>query len=96
MRDASTVIEGRNAVLEALRSGKPVDRVFILAKSYDGPIRTIVREAKKRDCILSFVDKKRLDEISETGKHQGAIAYIAAYSYSTVEDILALDRKSVV
>ena len=93
MRDASTVIEGRNAVLEALRSGKPVDRVFILAKSYDGPIRTIVREAKKRDCILSFVDKKRLDEISETGKHQGAIAYIAAYRYSTVKDILALARK---
>ncbi len=60
MRDASTVIEGRNAVLEALRSGKSVDRVFILEGSFDGHIRTIVREAKKRDCILNFVGKKRL------------------------------------
>lgn len=93
MRDASTVIEGRNAVLEALRSGKSVDRVFILEGSFDGPIRTIVREAKKRDCILNFVGKKRLDEISETGRHQGAIAYIAAYHYATVEEILARARQ---
>ena len=51
------IIEGRNAVLEAFRSGKPIDKVFILDGCQDGPIRTIVREAKKHDTILNFVEK---------------------------------------
>lgn len=84
------VIEGRNAVLEAFRSGRPVDKVFILDGCQDGPIRTIVREAKKHDTILQFVEKERLSQISPTGKHQGVIAYAAAYEYAEVEDILAL------
>ncbi|MBQ1597429.1 MAG: 23S rRNA (guanosine(2251)-2'-O)-methyltransferase RlmB [Lachnospiraceae bacterium] len=88
MRDESTVIEGRNAVLEAIRSGQTVERVFILQNSYDGPIHTILREARKKKIRTDLVSKQRLDEMSSTGKHQGVIAYIAAYHYSQVSDIL--------
>ncbi len=88
MRYEELTIEGRNAVLEAFRSGKTIDKIFILDGCQDGPIRTILREAKKTDCIVNFVKKERLDQMSETGKHQGVIAYSAAYEYSTVEDIL--------
>lgn len=89
----SLTIEGRHAVIEAFRSGKPVDKVFILDGCQDGPIRTIVREAKKHDTIINFVQKERLDQLSQTGKHQGAIAFAAAYEYSDVEDMLALAEK---
>ncbi len=87
------MIEGRNAVLEAFRSGKPVDKVFVLDGCQDGPVRTIVREAKKHDTVLNFVTKERLSQMSETGKHQGVIAYGAAYEYAEVEDMLALARE---
>ena len=89
----SLTIEGRNTVIDAFRSGKPIDKVFILDGCQDGPIRTIVREAKKHDTIINFVSKERLDQISETGKHQGAIAYAAAYEYAEVEDMLALAKE---
>lgn len=89
----SLTIEGRNAVLEALRSGKPVDKLFVLDGCQDGPVRTIVREAKKHDTILNFVSKERLDQLSETGKHQGVIAHAAAYEYSEIEDMFALAEK---
>lgn len=89
----SLTIEGRNAVLEAFRSGKPVDKLFILDGCQDGPVRTIVREAKKHDTILNFVSKERLDQLSETGKHQGVIAHAAAYEYSEIEDMFALAEK---
>ncbi len=89
----SLTIEGRNAVIEAFRSGKPVDKVFILDGCQDGPVRTVVREAKKHDTIINFVSKERLDQISETGKHQGVIAYAAAYEYAEVEDMLALAKE---
>ena len=81
-------IEGRNAVLEAFRSGKTIDKLFVLDGCQDGPVRTILREAKKTDCIVNFVKKERLDQMSETGKHQGVIAYAAAYEYGTVEEML--------
>ena len=81
-------IEGRNAVLEAFRAGKTIDKVYILDGCQDGPVRTIVREAKKHDTILNFVSKERLDHLSETGKHQGVIAVAAAYHYAEVEDLL--------
>ena len=84
------IIEGRNAVLEAFRSGKPIDKLFVLDGCQDGPIRTIVREAKKHDTILQFVTKERLSQISETGRHQGVIAYAAAYEYAEVEDMIKL------
>ena len=88
----SQIIEGRNAVIEAFRSGKDMDKVFVLDGCMDGPIRTIVREAKKRDTILNFVDKTRLSQLSETGKHQGVIAYISSYNYSTIEEMFALAK----
>ena len=93
MRNESSMIEGRNAVLEDLRSDTVIDRVFVLDGSTDGPIRTIVREAKKQNLMIDFVKKERLDQISETGKHQGAIAYIAAYEYATVDDILEVAKE---
>ena len=83
-------IEGRNAVIEAYRAGKPIDKLFILDGCQDGPMMTIKREAKKHDALLNFVTKERLSQISETGKHQGVVAYAAAYEYSTVDDMLAL------
>lgn len=89
----SEQIEGRNAVLEAFRSGKSVDKLFILDGCQDGPVRTIAREARKKDTIINYVTKERLDQLSETGSHQGVIAQVAAYEYSTVEDILAKARE---
>lgn len=88
MRYEEFTIEGRNPVIEAFRAGKTIDRLFVLEGNQDGPVRTIIREAKKYDTIISFVKKERLDQISITGKHQGVIAYAAAYEYAEIEDIL--------
>lgn len=83
-------IEGRNAVIEAYRSGKTIDKVYILDGCQDGPVSTIRREAKKQGTLIKFVSRERLDQISETGKHQGVIAIAAAYKYSEMEDIFEL------
>ena len=80
-------IEGRNAVIEALKSGKSIDKLYILDGCQDGPISTIKREAKKRDCFIKYVTKERLDQLSETGYHQGVIAMAAAYEYAELEDL---------
>ena len=64
-------------MLEALRSGRSVDKVYIQAGLHDGPIQTILREARKRDAIVAFVTKERLNQMSETGNHQGVIAAVA-------------------
>lgn len=82
-------IEGRNPVIEAYRSGKTIDKLFVLDGCQDGPVKTITREARKQHTIISFVSKERLDQLSETHHHQGVIAIAAAYDYATVEDILA-------
>ena len=81
-------IEGRNAVIEAFRSGKTIDKLFVQDGCQDGPVLTIKREAKKQNCLIKYVTKERLDQLSETGKHQGVIAYAAAYEYADVDDIL--------
>ena len=81
-------IEGRNAVLEAFRSGRTVDKLFVQEHLGDGPVRTILREAGKQDTIVNFVTKERLDEMSESGRHQGVIAQVTAYEYASLEDIL--------
>lgn len=86
------IIEGRNAVIEAFRSGKTIDRLFILDGCQDGPIMTIKREATKHNTPVKYVAKERLDQMSETGKHQGVIAQAAAYEYAEVEDILQAAR----
>ncbi len=92
MRYEEFTIEGRNAVTEAFRSGKTIDRLFVLDGCQDGPIKTILREAKKQNTLVQFVNKERLDHMSETGKHQGVVAYAAAYTYAEVSDILDAAR----
>ncbi len=85
-------IEGRNAVLEAFRSGKTIDKLFVLDGCQDGSVQSIIREAKKQDTLIQFVAKERLNQLTETGKHQGVIAYAAAYAYAEVEDMLRFAR----
>lgn len=92
-KENENIIEGRNAVLEAFRAGKPIDKLFVLDGCQDGPVRTIVREAKKHDTLLQFVSKERLGQMSVAGKHQGVVAFGAAYEYSQVEDMLELARE---
>lgn len=84
----STYIEGRNAVLEAFRAGRTIDKLFILDGCQDGPVKSILREAGKQDTLISYVKKERLDQMSQTGAHQGVIAFAAAYAYAEVSDIL--------
>ena len=88
-----TWIEGRNAVLEAFRSGKTVDKLYVLDGCKDGPVQSILREARKQDAIINFVAKERLDQMSQTGRHQGVVAQVSAYEYASVEDILEGARK---
>ncbi|MDO5293409.1 MAG: 23S rRNA (guanosine(2251)-2'-O)-methyltransferase RlmB [bacterium] len=90
MRYEEFTIEGRNAVLEAFRAKKPIDRLFVLDGCQDGPVKSILREAKKTDTIITFVKKERLDQMSETGKHQGVMAYAAAYEYAEIDDMFKL------
>lgn len=90
MRYEEFTIEGRNAVMEAFRAGKTIDKLFVLDGCQDGPVASIKREAKKCGTQMKFVTKERLDQMSETGKHQGVIAYAAAYEYAEVEDMLKL------
>lgn len=88
MEHTEFTIEGRNAVIEAFRAGRTIDKIFILDGCQDGPVLTIKREAVKHGSLIKYVTKERLDQMSETGKHQGVIAYAAAYEYAEVEDIL--------
>lgn len=87
------MIEGRNAVIEAFRAGKTIDKLFLLDNCQDGPIMTIKREAKKQDCIVKYVTRERLDQISETGRHQGVIAQTSAYEYADIGDMLEKARQ---
>ena len=93
MRYEEFTIEGRNAVLEAFRSGKTIDKLFVLDGCHDGPVNTITREARKGDTIINYVSKERLDAMSKTGKHQGVMAYAAAYTYAEVSDILDVAKE---
>ena len=90
MRYEELTIEGRNAVLEAFRSGKTIDKLFVLDGCQDGIVNTIKREARKQDTIINYVKKERLDQMSETGRHQGVIAVAGAYEYAELEDILGI------
>ena len=93
MRYEELTIEGRNAVLEAFRSGKTIDKLFVLDGCQDGIVNTIKRVARKKDTIINYVKKERLDQMSETGHHQGVIASAAAYTYAEVEEILEAARR---
>lgn len=92
MRYKEFIIEGRNPVIEAFRAGKTIDKLYVLDGCQDGPVRTIVREAKKADTIIHFVDKERLDHMANSGHHQGVVAVAAAYDYAEVEDILQIAK----
>ena len=87
-----TKIEGRNAVLEALKSGREPDKLFVLDGCTDGVVKTIVQKARKTDAIISFVSRERLNQMSETGTHQGVIAFFAAYQYAELSDVLEKAR----
>ena len=82
------MIEGRNAVLEAFRAGKTIDKLYIQDGLRDGVISSILRDAKKKDVIVNFVSKEKLDQMSPDRKHQGVMAITAAFSYAEVDDIL--------
>ena len=88
-----SIIEGRNAVIEAFRSGRPIDKVYIQDGCQDGPILTIKREARKKDVLIKYAAKERLDQMSETGKHQGVIACAAAYEYADIDDLFKLAQQ---
>jgi len=81
-------IEGRNPVTEAIKSGREIDKILVSAK--EGSIKKIVAMAKERRIVVQEVVRSKLDELSETGAHQGVIALVAAHNYASVEDILAL------
>ena len=87
--DSFSRIEGRNAVREALRAGKTVERLYVQEGLTDSAAVSIVTEAQKKNIQVRFVKKERLDEMSETGSHQGVIASVSAYEYGTVEQMLA-------
>lgn len=93
MRYEELTIEGRNAVMEAFRSGKTIDRLLVQEGNTEGAISTILKEGKKQNAVVSFVKKERLEQVSVTGKHQGVIAFAAAYEYAEVSDILAIARE---
>lgn len=87
------VVIGRNAVLEAYRAGKTIDKLFVLDGCQDGPVRSILREARKRDTLIRFVSKEKLNALSEYGNHQGVVAVAAAYEYASVDDLFANAEK---
>ena len=93
MRYEEFTLEGRNAVIEAYRAGKTIDKLFVLEHCNEGSMNTVLREAKKHDTVINYVKKERLDQMSETGKHQGVIGYLAAYEYATVDEILDKARE---
>lgn len=80
-------IIGRNAVLEAFRAGKTIDKLFILDGCQDGPIKSILRETKKQDTLIKYVSREKLDSLSDHQKHQGVVAIAAAYEYAEIEDL---------
>lgn len=87
------VLEGRNAVLEALKSGRSIDKLFIQDGQLQGSIQQIIYEAKQEKIVIQRVNKQKLDALSITGNHQGVIAYVAAYNYVEVEDILQIAKE---
>lgn len=86
-------IEGRNPVLEALKSGRDIDKILVAKGAVEGSINKIIAIAKEMGLIVQTVDRQKLNEMSETSAHQGVIALVAAYQYSTLEDILELSKK---
>ena len=89
MENSELIIEGRNAIIEAFRAGRSVDKLFIQEHTKEDSMNTLIREAKKTKTLIKYVPKERLDQISETGHHQGAVAFVAAYNYAEIDDLFA-------
>ena len=87
-RIENSVIEGRNAVIEALRVGRNIDKIFLLKGSEDSALGHIASKARAAGAVVVDADRRKLDELSVTGVHQGVVAICAAHEYSSVEDIL--------
>ena len=87
-QEDGTLIEGRNAVLEAFRAGKTVDRLYVLEGCKDGPVMSILREARKQDTLVQFVSRERLEQLTGGKHHQGVVAQTAAWQYASVEEML--------
>ena len=87
-QEDGTLIEGRNAVLEAFRAGKTVDRLYVLEGCKDGPVMSILREARKQDTLVQFVSRERLEQLTGGKHHQGVAAQTAAWQYASVEEML--------
>ena len=86
-------IIGRNPVLEAIRSGRSVDKILVKKGKYEGSIVPIIKKAKDAGIIIQEVERAKLDQIAEGENHQGVIAYVSAYDYVSVKDILDKARE---
>ena len=86
--DAENILEGRNALTEALASGRAIDKVFIAEGSTDRALARLAAQAKQAGAVVVETDRRKLDQMSATGAHQGVIAMVAAHSYATLDDIL--------
>lgn len=82
------IIEGRNAVIEALRSGRTIEQIMIAKGDLEGAVNVILALAKEKGIVIKEVDRRKLDGMSSTGSHQGVIAQTTPYSYCELEDIL--------
>ena len=84
------LIIGRNAISEALRSGRAIDTLLVIRGERNGSVGRIIAECKEKGIVVKEVDKKKLDFMCPKGNHQGVVAWAAVHEYSTVEDIFAL------
>ena len=82
------VIEGRNPVIEALNSERDINKILVADGNREGSIKKIIALAKEKGVIVNYVDRNKIKSISETDKHQGVIAYVAAYDYKDLDELL--------
>ena len=90
--EADGIIEGRNAVIEALRAGTNIDKIFIMKGEVDSALGHIASTARKQGIVVADADKNKLDKMSRTHAHQGVIAVASVREYVSVEDILQIAR----
>ncbi|HBM80334.1 MAG: 23S rRNA (guanosine(2251)-2'-O)-methyltransferase RlmB [Clostridiales bacterium] len=86
--DETTKIEGRNPVIEALKSGRTIEKIYVSKGSYEGSIRQIISMAREGNMPILEIDRAKMDFMSETKNHQGVIAIASPYKYSDVDEIL--------
>ena len=87
-QETENILEGRNAVKEAIKAGREIEKILISNGPGDGSVREIAAQGRKNGVLVQEVDRIRLDKLSQTGAHQGIIAFVAAKEYCTVDDIL--------